>query len=91
MICYKNRYNNESQLYSIIFKKLYDLRKIINIKRTFRVINTIDRVLKSRTSSQNYNLLIEKLNTKQEIVKITTTRSIQTLRVRKSNSVLNLI
>ena len=51
MICHKNRYNNGSQLYSIIFKRLYDLRGVIDIKRTFRTINIIDRILESRTNS----------------------------------------
>ena len=91
MIYYKNRYNNRSQLYPIISKRLYGLRGVMNIRRTFRVINAVNRVLGSRTSSQNCNLLIEKLNTKQGIVRIATTRSIQTLRARRSNSVLNLI
>ena len=63
----------------------------MSTRRTFRVINAVDRVLESRASSQNCNLLIEKLNTKQRIVRIVTTRSTQTLRARRSNSVLNLI
>ena len=95
MIYYKSRYNNESQLYSIIFKRLYDLREIMSTRRTFEGLNVVEQRLESRTSSQNYSLSIKKLNIKQQrIVKITTMRrmrTILTLRVRRSNLDLNHI
>ena len=48
---YKNRYNNKSQLYPIIFKRLYDLREVMSTRRTFESLNVTGQGLGSRTSS----------------------------------------
>ena len=91
MIYHKNRYNNGSQLYPIISRRLYDSKGVMNTKRTFRALNAAGQTLGSRTSSLNYSLSIEKLNTKQRIMRIATMRSILTLRAMRSNPVLNHI
>ena len=64
MIYYKNRYSNESQLYSIIFKRLYDLRGVMSIRKTFEGLNAVEQELESRTSYQNCSLRIKKFNIK---------------------------
>ena len=95
MLYYKNKYNNESQLYPIISKRLYDLKGVMSTRRTFEGLNAVGQGLESRASSQNCSLSIKKLNTKQRIVRITTMRVILTLnltlRVRRSNPGLNYI
>jgi hypothetical protein len=64
MIYHKSRYNNGSQLYLTILKRLYDLKEAMSIRRAFRGLNVAGQALGSRTSSQNCSLSIEKLNTK---------------------------
>ena len=91
MIYHKNRYNNRSQLYPIISRRLYDSKGVMSTKRAFRALNATGQALGSRTSSLNYSLSIKKLNTKQRIVRIVTMRSILTLRTMRSNPVLNHI
>ena len=64
MIYYESRYNNKSQLYPIILKMLYNSKRVISIKRTFRTLNATGQVLGSRTSFLNCSLSIKKLNIK---------------------------
>jgi hypothetical protein len=80
------------QLFLIIFRRLYVVKKATNIRRAYRASNAAERALGSRASYQNCNLLIEKLNIKLKMMRIAMTRAILTLEVRmrvmRSNSVL---
>jgi hypothetical protein len=60
----RSSYNNGHQLFRIILRRLCDSKKEMSTKRVYRASNAATQALESMGSSQNCNLLGEKLNIK---------------------------